>query len=71
MVWRCRKQKPLSALAYESSKAQSLESKGDRSFGEIESERKKVAIFFQNSDILIDMPVICKYVKNRLTLMYV
>ena len=48
VVWRCRKQKPRSALAYESSKAQSLESKGDSSFDDIESERKK----FQNTEFV-------------------
>ena len=43
---------------HESSKAQSLESKGDSSFDDIESERKKSGHFFQNTDILIDMPVL-------------
>ena len=43
---------------HESSKAQSLESKGDSSFDGIESEQKKSGHFFQNTDILIDMPVL-------------
>ena len=45
MVWRCRKQKPLSGLRVQQST--NLESKGDSSFGEIESSLKKVAIFFK------------------------